>query len=79
MAYTATSENQIVIPHTDSAFLDITDIDVTNLVQSMVAANTNYGFLIRLQNEVIYNSRLFCSSYNLNVSKRPKLIVEYSR
>lgn len=76
---TATTENQIIIPHTDSSFLDIIDIDVTNLVQSMAATNTNYGFLIRLQNEVIYNSRLFSSSYTANASKHPKLVVQYSK
>lgn len=76
---TATDENQIIIPHTDKSFLDLIDVDVTSLVQTMAAANTNNGFLIRLKNEVVYNSRLFCSSYNSNASKRPKLVVQYSR
>ena len=72
-----TSQDQISIPHTTSSSLDL-NIDVKNLVSTMVAGNSNYGFLIRLQNEVVYNSRIFVSSYNTTyTSKHPKLVIIY--
>lgn len=71
------AQNQILIPHTASSILDL-NIDVTSLVGTMVATNSNYGFLIKLQNEVIYNSRILVSSYNTaNPTKRPKLVIVY--
>ncbi|MGN6491672.1 MAG: DNRLRE domain-containing protein [Agriterribacter sp.] len=74
----SSSTNQIVVPHTASPFLDLVDLDVTNLVKDMTGANANYGFLIKLQNEVTYNSRVFCSSFYSDNSKHPTLIVTYS-
>ena len=73
-----TTQGQIVIPHTNSSFLDLIDVDVKNLVQSMVST-ANYGFMIRLQNETFYNSRLFASSFHSNSTKHPKLTIEYSK
>jgi hypothetical protein len=71
------STNQVLIPHTASSVLDL-NIDVTSLVSTMVASNANYGFLIKLQNEQIYNSRIFASSYyTANAAKRPKLVIVY--
>jgi hypothetical protein len=69
--------NQVIVPHTTQSFLDL-DINVTNLVSSMVNSNSNYGFLLKLQNESAYTSRIFISSFN-NVlpAKRPKLVVVY--
>lgn len=44
----------------------------------MVKNNANYGFLLKIQNEQIYNSRLFISSHNtVYTSKRPKLVIQY--
>ncbi len=74
-----TTTNQIVIPHTTQPFLDLVDMDVKTLVQSMVTSNANYGFLIRLQTENIYNSRIFASSFYSNQSLHPKLVVEYTK
>jgi len=67
---------QIDIPHTDQSFLDLANIDVTNMVKAMLP-NANYGFLIKLQNEAAYNSRNFCSSKYSDASKHPKLEVQY--
>jgi hypothetical protein len=73
---TSTS-GQIVVPSTTQSTLDL-NLDVTNMVASMVNNNANYGFFLRLQNEVIYNSRIFVSSYNTTYpTKRPKLVVVY--
>ncbi|MBC7884601.1 MAG: DNRLRE domain-containing protein, partial [Saprospiraceae bacterium] len=58
---TSTNSLQVVIPATAQSSLDLVNINVKDLVSSMIVSN-NYGFLIRLQNEVVYNSRIFCSS-----------------
>ena len=68
--------DQILIPHTSAAFLDLVDIDVKNLIGRM-RSNGNYGFKIQLQNEVHYNNRNFCSSKHADSSKHPKLVVIY--
>jgi hypothetical protein len=68
--------SQILIPHTNQPFLDLLDIDVKNLVSTMVSTN-NYGFMITLQNEVTYTTRQFCSSNHSSAAKRPKLVVVY--
>jgi hypothetical protein len=73
----STTQNQVVVPHTNSPFLDLFDLDVTSVVQSMVNTNTNYGFLVRLQTEVPYNSRIFCSSFYPDAGKHPKLVIQY--
>jgi hypothetical protein len=71
-----TTDDQVLMPHTDQPFLDLTDIDVTNLVNAMHTTN-NYGFMIRLQNEAYYNTRQFCSSVHGDATKHPKLVVVY--
>lgn len=68
--------SQVIIPQTNQAFMDLIDIDVKNLVAPMTAIN-NYGFKIRLQNEVFYNIRLFSSSRFTDASKHPKLVITY--
>lgn len=69
--------NQISVPHTTQSNLDL-NLDVTNMVSSMVSGNANYGFLVKLQNEVTYNSRIFVSSRNTTyTAKYPKLVVVY--
>lgn len=69
--------NQIVIPSTTLSVQDL-NLDVTSMVQSMISNNSNYGFLLKLQNEVIYNSRIFISSHNtVYPEKHPKLVVVY--
>lgn len=67
---------QISIPHTNQATLDLIDVDVTTLITPMITGNNN-GFKIRLQNEVFYNLRNFCSSKHVNTAKRPKLVITY--
>ena len=74
----AATQNQIIIPSTTSSFGDLTDIDVSVFIKNMVGNNNNNGFLIRLQTEQIYNSRIFCSSKYSDASKYPKLVIEYS-
>ena len=71
-----TAFDQVSIPHTNQSFLDLIDIDVKNLVAAMQVSG-NYGFMISLQNETIYNLRDFCSSTYANASKHPKLVITY--
>ena len=68
--------SQISIPHTNQSFLDLVDIDVKNLVTPMAAGN-NYGFMIRLQSEIYYNIRVFCSSRYSDATRHPKLVITY--
>jgi len=68
--------NQVILPHTNQPFLNM-DVNVKDMVSAMVSGNVNYGFKLSLQNEVIYTSRIFCSSYYTDVSRHPRLIVKY--
>lgn len=67
---------QVYVPQTDQSRLDLIDVDVTRMVANMYG-NGNYGFMIRLENEVYFNSRIFCSSRYNDASKHPKLIITY--
>ncbi|MFT3909966.1 MAG: DNRLRE domain-containing protein [Ferruginibacter sp.] len=67
---------QLLVPQSLSSFEDVTNLDVTSLVQPMVSGD-NYGFKIYLQNEVTYNSRIYCSSKYANAARHPKLVVIY--
>ncbi|TMI97630.1 MAG: DNRLRE domain-containing protein [Bacteroidetes bacterium] len=73
---TVTTVDQVSIPHTNQSFLDLIDVDVKKLVIAM-RSNSNYGFMILLQNEVIYNIRDFCSSTYPDATKHPKLVITY--
>lgn len=74
---TVSTANQILIPSTTMSSLDL-NIDVKTLVSSMVSTNAKYGFYLRLQDETIYTSRMFVSSYHTTkVDKHPKLVVIY--
>ena len=74
---TTSTANQISVPTTTLPTLDL-NLDVTSMVGSMVNTNANYGFLLRLQNESTYNSRIFVASHNPTyTTKLPKLVVVY--
>lgn len=68
--------HQVTIPQSSSSFEDNLNLDVTELIKDILA-NSNYGFLIRLQNEVPYNTRQYASSFHADPTKHPKLIVYY--
>ena len=74
---TTTTANQVVAASTTQSQLDL-NLDVKNMVSSMVSSNSNHGFMLKLQNENIYTSRIFVSSYNTtHITKYPKLVVVY--
>jgi hypothetical protein len=76
---TTTATNQVSVATTSSSTLDVV-LDVTSMTGNMVANNTNYGYMLKLQNEVTYNCRIFIASHNSNTawaSRFPKLVVVY--
>jgi hypothetical protein len=75
---TGSTTNQVVVPHTPLSFLNV-DINVKDMISSMVSTNTNYGFKLSLVNEVLYTSRIFCSSYYSDATRHPRLVVKYSK
>jgi len=69
--------SQIVVPSTTASRFDL-NLDVTAMVSIMVKNSANYGFLMKLQNEVAYTSRIFTSSNdNTHTDMYPKLVVVY--
>jgi hypothetical protein len=67
--------NEAVIPQSDSSNENAV-IDVAALVKDMQAYGNN-GFFIQLQNEIIYQSRQYASSYVSNAALHPKLVITY--
>ncbi len=74
---TSTDVHAAVIPQSTSSF-ETDVVDVTQMVKDMVASN-NYGFAIKLQNEVIYNSRQYASSFYADATLHPKLVITYQQ
>jgi len=73
-----TNTDQVAIPGTASQWnYNLPELDVTELVKTMIAPNANYGFNLSLQNESIYRSVLVGSSENTDAARRPKLVVVY--
>jgi hypothetical protein len=70
-----TTTNQILIPATTFSFLDLS-LDASAIVTDMIQ-NNNYGFMMKLQNEQPYTSRIFCSSFYSDSTRHPQLIVVY--
>jgi hypothetical protein len=58
---------------------DNTSSDVTQMVKTFVKyPSKNYGFMLALDKEKVYNSYGFYSSESTTPSKRPKLVIIYS-
>lgn len=72
------TQNQVLVPQATSSTQNNTDIDVTNIVKDMFT-NGNNGFFLQLQSETTYNSRQYCSSFHSDVTKRPKLVIQYKK
>jgi len=72
-----TRKDEIKVPHTSTPELDL-ELNVPKQVRAMISEKRNYGFMIRLQKERIYNSRIFVSSHSpAYPGKRPKLEIVY--
>ena len=74
----STALNSATIANSNSNTQDYLNIPVTGMVMDMYNNNASYGFLLKLQNETLTNSMIFCSLNYTNTSKHPKLIVSYN-
>jgi len=69
--------DQLILPASTASVQDL-NIDVKNHVATMVNTSSNYGWMIRLENETPLKSRAFVSSYHAaKPALRPKLIITY--
>lgn len=76
---TVTTVGQITLAQSSSPFQDYLNIDVTAYVAAWVATPaSNFGILMRLQNETFYNAMVFASSDNADSSRFPELTVTYN-
>lgn len=75
---TTTTLNRLPLAQSTSATQDYLNINMTNLVQDIIDAPSNYGFLVKLNTESAYKRLGFCSSDHTNVNLRPKLVVTYT-
>ena len=74
-----TTQNQVTLPASSSNNQDYLNVDVTALVQDMVAnPQQSFGFLFQLQTETPLRSMLFASSDYPNAALHPKLEVSYT-
>ncbi|OQP57970.1 DNRLRE domain-containing protein [Niastella populi] len=74
----ATTTNQKTLPQSTSQAQNYV-VDVTDFVQSWVGQpNTNYGMLLRLQNESYYNSMIFNSGQATDSTLQPRLEICYT-
>jgi|tagenome__1003787_1003787.scaffolds.fasta_scaffold19966829_1 hypothetical protein len=72
--------NQVDVPASDSQWSYDVALNVTSLVQDMfMQPNTNFGFCLMLKKEIAYRSIVFAGSENADSTKRPKLVVTYTR
>jgi PKD repeat protein len=74
----STDAGQVTIPASTSDTQDYPNIDITSIVQGWANdQTTNFGLLIRMQDESPYRRLAFASSDYTEASKRPKLVIEY--
>ena len=73
-----TTLGEVVVPQSTSNHEDY-NLVITGLVQDMVTnPSSNFGMMIRLQNENYYRCLIFGSSDNADSTKWPKLTINYS-
>ncbi|MDP4240828.1 MAG: DNRLRE domain-containing protein, partial [Bacteroidota bacterium] len=74
-----TELNRVSLPETTSSTENYLDVDVTQLVQDMVAnPSSSFGFMLKLQAEDGYRRMNFCSSDHPNKAYHPKLEIAYT-
>jgi hypothetical protein len=70
--------NQVAIPGTTAQWnYNLPEINVTELVKTIVSSGSNFGFNLSLQTESTYRSVLLSSSEVSDAARRPKLVVVY--
>lgn len=76
---TSTNANQILLTRSSSPNQDYPNIDLTNFVTDWYNnPQSNYGMLLELIDQSLYNSMKFCSSDCLDSTLRPKLEITYT-
>ncbi|MES2479820.1 MAG: DNRLRE domain-containing protein [Bacteroidota bacterium] len=74
---TTTATNRAAIGVSASRFNWNTSIDVTTIVNDIIASGTNNGFLLRLNTEGIYRRVTFASSDYSDSTRWPELVITY--
>lgn len=73
-----TTQNQVLLPESNNNNQDYTNIDITNMVIDFYNnPTTNFGMLLKLENENYYRSLLFASKDCNDMTKRPKIEICY--
>jgi hypothetical protein len=72
---TADTAGQAYVPQTSQPFLNVS-VDITKIANSWLSLGNN-GFVMRLKTEVMYNTRIFCSSTYPDANKHPYLVITY--
>ncbi|MBL7713294.1 MAG: DNRLRE domain-containing protein [Chitinophagaceae bacterium] len=72
-----TGVNRVAIPYTTARWGWNTSLDVTLLVQDILASGVNNGFRLRLQNENLYRAVLLASSDHSNAALWPELVLYF--
>jgi hypothetical protein len=71
--------HQVTLPRSNDEYQDYTGIDVTALVQDMMADPANsFGFMLVLQSEDPFRRIAFASSDYTDAARHPKLVIEYT-
>ncbi len=73
-----TTQNQCILPQSVTPTQDYLNIDVTPLINDIFNnLSSNYGLLLKLQNEMLTNGLVFCSSDHTNPNKHPYIEITY--
>lgn len=72
-------EDQVTTTASTSTWNYDIDVSVTSMVQDMINENKRYGFALKLINETPYASIVLGSSEVADASRRPKLVVTYTK
>jgi hypothetical protein len=73
-----TIENQIELSQSSSPTQDYLQVDVLEMINIMRnTPNNNFGFMIKLENEVFYNNMIFASSDFTDANKHPSIEICY--
>lgn len=76
---TTTLENAVLLPQTQYQTQDYPNIDVTSQISYFYNhPELNYGFMLKLVEEVQLNAMIFSSSNHVDPAKRPLLVIEYT-
>lgn len=73
-----TIENQIELSQSSTPTQDYLQVDVLEMINIMRnTPNNNFGFMIKLENEVFYNNMIFASSDFTDANKHPSIEICY--